>query len=100
MKSILLFFLLSMGISFTGLGLPVIFKNTSSITIVLKVPDVPETVLSANSETFMDLPLGQKIYFYVEGKDYLLLEILPEIKDQTIIINDLIIERKKELGLN
>jgi len=64
------------------------------------IPDVQNSNLSANSETFLDLPVGQKIYFNHDGRQYLLFEVKPELKDKTIIINELIAKRKKELGLN
>ena len=100
MKSIFFLFLFSLGFLFTASALPLILKNTSAKSISLVIPDIQNSNLSANSETFLDLPIGQKIYFNHEGKQYLLFEVKPELKDQTIIINDLIVKRKKELGLN
>jgi len=100
LKSFVFLSLFSLGFFSAASALPLILKNTSPKSISLVIPDVQNSNLSANSETFLDLPVGQKIYFNHDGRQYLLFEVKPELKDKTIIINELIAKRKKELGLN
>ena len=74
-------------------------KNNSAVSIPLKIPGVMNPNLSPMSNSAVDLKIGQKIFFKHKKKNYLLLEVTSDKKDQTLIVNQLIEKRKKELGL-
>ncbi len=101
MKAFLLAMILSLGAgtTFTA-SVPFTLKNRSLQSIYLEIPGVMNPNLSPMSNSGVDLAVGQRLYFFHKGKRYLLLEVSQELKDQSIVVNQLIRQRKKELGLN
>jgi hypothetical protein len=74
-------------------------RNQTLKSISLKIPGVMNPNLSPMSNSGVSLKVGQKIYFFDKKKKYLLLEVSKEEADQTIVVNELIRRRKKELEL-
>lgn len=90
----------------TGLqAVPFVLKNNSLRSIPLEIPGVMNPNLSPVSISNVDLSVGQKIYFFADGKKgafkkrYLLLEVTEELAGRQLPVEKLISERKKELGL-
>ncbi len=75
-------------------------RNNSLKSIPLIIPGVMNPNLSPMSNSGVTLRIGQNIYFKVKRKKYLLLTVDEQIENgSTIIVNQLIKARKKELGL-
>ena len=53
--------------------------------------------LSPMSNSGVSLKIGQEVFFFEGKKKYLLLAVSPELKDQTLIVNELIKVRLKEI---
>lgn len=90
----------------TGLqAVPFVLKNNSLRSIPLEIPGVMNPNLSPVSISNVDLAVGQKIYFFSDGKKgafkkrYLLLEVTEELAGKQLPVEKLINDRKKELGL-
>lgn len=98
MKAIVLSIILCMSVVFVQ-AVPFTLRNNSKKSIYLKIPGVMNPNLSPMSNSGVDLRVGQKIYFFVKRKKYLLLEVTEEYAGQKVVVNKLIKERKKELGL-
>jgi hypothetical protein len=93
---VLLAFLVSAG---TLLAVPFTLRNNSLASIPLNIPGVMNPNLSPMSNSGVDLAVGQKVFFYIKKKKYLLLEVTDALKDQKLDVGKLILERRKELGL-
>ncbi len=91
----ILIFLSALG----AFAVPFTLRNNGLKSIPLKIPGVMNPNLSPLSNSGVDLKEGQKIYFIHKGKKYLLLEVTSELEGKTIVVNEVIKERKKELGL-
>jgi hypothetical protein len=74
--------------------------NRSASSIPLAIPGVMNPNLSPMSNSGVNLELGQKVYFYSKkgrrGKELLFITT-EDLAGQTLIVNKLIKERKKEL---
>ena len=100
MKSILFVFFLGIAtVHVNADTVPFTLRNGSMKSIPLKIPGVMNPNLSPMSNSGVSLKVGQKIFFFHKRKRYLLLEVNSEYKDKTIVVNQLIKERRKELGL-
>ncbi|MEL7342369.1 MAG: hypothetical protein AAGM67_17940 [Bacteroidota bacterium] len=55
--------------------------------------------LSPLSNSGVDLQVGQKIFFKVRGRRYLLLEVTEDLRDVKLDVGSLLKERKRELGV-
>ncbi|RIW12947.1 hypothetical protein D0X99_17795 [Algoriphagus lacus] len=76
------------------------FHNGSLSSIPLIIPGVMNPNLSPMSDSGVTLKMGQKVFFKEKNKQYLLFEVSPTLKNGDVLeIQDLIKERKKELGL-
>lgn len=74
--------------------------NPSAESIPLLIPDVMNPNLSPNSESGVDLKIGQEIFFRAKGKKYLLLTVNEDIQPgEKIDVRALLTKRKAELGL-
>lgn len=80
------------GVSFT-------LRNASLTSIPLEIPGYMNPNLSPMSNSGVTLNPGQDVYFKEGKKRYLLLEVSAELEGDTLIVNELIEKRKKELGL-
>ena len=78
------------GVSFT-------LANRSLKSIPLQIPGVMNPNLSPMSNSGVSLKIGQEVFFFEGKKKYLLLAVSPELKDQTLIVNELIKVRLKEI---
>ncbi len=75
--------------------------NTSAEVISLYIPSVMNPNLSPNSNSGVDLKIGQEIFFKANRKKYVLLVVDNSINEGDVIdIPVLLKERKKELGIN
>lgn len=75
--------------------------NQSPKSIQLIIPNVMNPNLSPFSSSGVDLKINQEIFFKYRGRKYLLLKVSKSIKEgDKIKVNELLRERKKELGLN
>ena len=74
-------------------------RNNSMQSIPLRIPGVMNPNLSPMSNSGVSLEVGQEIYFFVKRKKYLLLTVTEEMEGQTIMVNEVIEDRKKELGI-
>jgi len=75
-------------------------RNNSPKSIPLIIPNVMNPNLSPFSNSGVDLKIGQEIIFKNKGRKYVLLTISSDIKDgDVIMVNELLKERKKVLGL-
>lgn len=81
------------------LAVPFTLHNKSPFSIPLNIPGVMNPNLSPNSNSKVDLAVGQKIFFYIKKKKFLLLEVTDALKDKKLDVADLILNRRKELGL-
>ena len=98
MKKAVLFILITL-CAFSAFAVPFTLRNNGSKSIPLKIPGVMNPNLSPFSNSGVDLKVGQKIYFTYKRKKYLLLEVTNDLDGKTLIVNKVIKERKKELGL-
>lgn len=74
--------------------------NSSNESIPLIIPNVMNPNLSPNSNSGVDLAVGQKLLFRHKGKRYVLFTVGGDIKKgQKIDVYKVLQERKKELGL-
>lgn len=74
--------------------------NTSGASIPLLIPSVMNPNLSPFSKSGVELDMGQKILFKVNGKKYTLLTVDASIEEGAVIdVPKLLKQRKKELGL-
>lgn len=105
MKKTGILFLMAMSFSVLAVAVPFTLRNNSLKSIYLEIPGVMNPNLSPVSNSSVDLKVGQKIYFFEDGKKgafkkrYLLLEVTEALKDQKIDVEKLIRQRKEELGL-
>lgn len=92
--------LLAFSLLFSALhAVPFVLRNNSLSSIPLAIPGVMNPNLSPVSNSSVDLKVGQKIYFFVKKKKYLLLEVNETLAGQTLAVDQLIRQRRKELGL-
>ena len=80
------------GVSFT-------LRNASLKSIPLEIPGYMNPNLSPMSNSGVTLNPGQDVYFKEGKKRYLLLEVSADLQGDTLVVNELIEKRKKELGL-
>lgn len=105
MKRFLLVAFLLLGTTLPAWAVPFKLLNNSLRSIPLEIPGVMNPNLSPMSSSGVDLAVGQKVYFFADGKKgalkkrYLLLEVTEDLAGKAIAIDDLIKARKAELGL-
>ncbi|OYT87805.1 MAG: hypothetical protein CFE46_11795 [Burkholderiales bacterium PBB6] len=75
------------------------FENRSDVSIPLEIPGVMNPNLSPNSKSGVTLERGQKVYFRLDGRRALLLEIKDEQDGQIVVVNELVAKRTAELAL-
>lgn len=75
-----------------------VFKNTSLKSIPLTIPGVMNPNLSPLSTSNVSIPEGTVVSFFYNKKKYDLVTITADM-EKTIIVNELIEQRKKELNL-
>jgi len=75
------------------------FENRSDASIPLEIPGVMNPNLSPNSKSGVTLERGQKVYFRLDGRRALLLEIKDEQDGQVVVVNELIAKRTAELAM-
>jgi hypothetical protein len=80
-------------------AIPFTLHNNTLKSIPLSIPGVMNPNLSPMSNSGVDLAVGQKVYFFVKKKKILLLEVTKDLEGKTLSVGDLIMKRKKELGL-
>lgn len=86
-------------------AVPMRFLNKSGRSIPLEIPGVMNPNLSPFSSSGVDLAVGQKVYFFANGKKgsfkkrILLLEVTEDLAGKDLAIDELIKARKAELGL-
>ncbi len=74
--------------------------NTSAQSIPLIIPGVMNPNLNPYSKSGVSLKIGQKLFFKVNGRKYLLLTVGDSISENEILdVPQLIANRKKELGI-
>lgn len=74
--------------------------NPSNESIPLIIPNVMNPNLSPNSSSGVDLKIGQELLFRNGLKRYVLLTVDESIKEgQEVDVYQILVERKKELGL-
>jgi hypothetical protein len=97
------FILLTLSAMFLSAGallaVPFTLRNNTPFKIPLSIPGVMNPNLSPLSNSGVDLAVGQKVFFYVKKKKYLLLEVTEALKDKKLDVGDLIALRRKELGV-
>ncbi len=74
-------------------------RNNSLSSIYLEIPGVMNPNLSPMSNSGVGLKVGQKIFFFEGKKKFLLLEVTKKYAGKKVVVNELIRERRKELGL-
>jgi hypothetical protein len=75
-------------------------QNKSAKSIPLLIPTVMNPNLSPFSKSGVKLEIGQEILFKEKGKKYVLLTVDESIKNgDIVVVNTLLNDRKKELGL-
>lgn len=99
MKKLLLAIALVAGCSLSVIGVPFTLHNSSLKSIPLRIPGVMNPNLSPESDSRVDLAVGQEIFFYHKKKKYILLTVTESLKDQRLVVNELIRDRMGELGL-
>ena len=80
-------------------AVPFTLHNGSLFSIPLNIPGVMNPNLSPMSDSGVDLAVGQKVYFFVKKKKYLLLEVTDALRGKKLDVADLILNRRKALGL-
>ncbi len=80
-------------------AVPFKLLNKSMKSIHLKIPGVMNPNLSPESSSGVDLKVGQKVFFFVRGRKYLLLEVTEDLRGKKLVVNELIKELKVEYGL-
>lgn len=75
-------------------------RNNTLKSIPLNIPTVMNPNLSPYSNSGVSLKVGQEIFFYEGKKKQLLLTVTPELEGDTLIVNELIKERKAALELS
>jgi hypothetical protein len=75
-----------------------VFKNNSLESIPLTIPGVMNPNLSPLSTSNVSIPEGTVVSFFYKKKKYELITITAEM-EKTVIVNELIKQRKKELNL-
>ncbi|MEY3443164.1 MAG: hypothetical protein RLZZ519_1445 [Bacteroidota bacterium] len=100
MRRYLLGLMLFLGLGATQLlAVPFTLHNGSLKSIYLKIPGVMNPNLSPVSDSGVDLAVGQQIFFFVKKKKYLLLEVTENLAGKRLVVDDLIRQRKRELGI-
>ncbi len=74
-------------------------RNNSAKSIPLNIPTVMNPNLSPFSNSGVSLKIGQEVFFYEGKKKYLLVSVTEDLDGDTIIVNELIKQRKIELEL-
>lgn len=98
MKSLFLTASLLICVSFLQ-AVPFTLHNSTLQSIPLIIPGVMNPNLSPLSNSGVDLQVGQKIFFKVRGRRYLLLEVTEDLRDVKLDVGSLLKERKRELGV-
>ncbi|MEL6135352.1 MAG: hypothetical protein AAFR59_18495 [Bacteroidota bacterium] len=99
MKKIACFLFLFVALATFTYAVPFTLRNNSLKSIYLKIPGVMNPNLSPMSNSGVDLRIGQKIFFFVDKKKYLLLEVTEDLQGEKVDVSKLIKDRKKELGI-
>ena len=74
-------------------------RNNSAKSIPLNIPSVMNPNLSPFSNRGVSLKIGQEIFFYENKKKQLLLTVTSDLEGDTLIVNELIKQRREELKL-
>jgi hypothetical protein len=99
MKRLMLVFALLFSVAFAQ-SVSFTLRNNTLTSIPLVIPSVMNPNLTPMGNSGVDLEVGQEVFFVYQRKKYLLLKVTPDLKGQTLMVGDLIRDRKKELGLN
>ncbi|MDX2285844.1 MAG: hypothetical protein NW241_16875 [Bacteroidia bacterium] len=75
-------------------------RNNSLQSIPLVITGVMNPNLSPMSNSGVTTETGTTIFFFHKRKRYLLLEVSPALEGKRIVVDELIRDRKRELGLN
>jgi hypothetical protein len=97
MKRLLLLLALGISAAAPALAAKLSFENRSEVTIPLEIPGVMNPNLSPKSKSGVTLERGQKVFFRMNGRRELLLEITDEQDGQVVIVDALVAKRSAEL---
>jgi hypothetical protein len=86
-------------LSAQGQSVSFTLRNNSLQSIPLKIPRVMNPNLSPMSNSGVALEVGQEVFFFQKKKKYLLLTVSDSLAGKTLVVNELIRERKQALGL-
>ncbi|MGB6035508.1 MAG: hypothetical protein WBG42_04520 [Cryomorphaceae bacterium] len=89
--------LLALFLAINLVAVPFTLRNNSLKSIPLKIPGVMNPNLSPMSNSGVDLKVGQKVFCFIDGKKVLLLTVTEDLKGQTLKVDELIREKRKEL---
>jgi len=99
MKKLFLFLAVSVCLFLPVQAVSFTLHNASLNGITLGIPSVMNPTLSPLSNSGVDLAVGQEIFFFYKGKQYLLLQVDETYEGRKVNVAQLIRQRKKELGL-
>jgi len=71
--------------------------NSTGKSIPLIIPGVMKPNLSPNSDSGVDLAVGQEVFFRYKGKKRLPLEVTADLEGKRLDVAELIKERRKAL---
>jgi hypothetical protein len=78
-------------------AVPFTLRNNSLKSIPLIITSYMNPNLSPKSNSGVDIPVGEKVYFKYKGKKQLLLVVTEDLKGQTLVVDKLIKEKIEEL---
>ena len=78
-------------------AVPFTLRNNSLKSIPLVITNYMNPNLSPKSNSGVDIPVGEKVYFKYKGKKQVLLVVTEDLKGKTLLVDELIKERIKEL---
>jgi hypothetical protein len=78
-------------------AVPFTLRNNSLKSIPLIITSYMNPNLSPKSNSAVDIPVGEKVYFKYKGKKQLLLVVTEDLKGQTLVVDKLIKEKIEEL---
>lgn len=84
-------------VSFQMMAVNFTQRNNSLKSIPLIITNCMNPNLSPKSYSEVDIPVGEKVYFKYKGKKPVLLTVAEDLKDKTLLVNELFAERIKEL---
>ena len=97
MKKTIALFVFLIGFSISSFAIPFTLRNNSLKSIYLKIPGYMNPNLSPMSNSGVDMEVGQKVYFFIKKKKYLLFEVTDDMEGKKLIVNEIIQKRIKEI---